>query len=142
LRADAKINFRNNSSELLFTYAEQFGEASETGHGVAAIDKKFEADWKGAHMKNILRTLALTGVVAAAAVVGQAQAQAQVGIAVQVGPPAPVAYIPPCPGVDFIWTPGYYAGTVWVPGRWVHHDRVYVARPYYHYDHRGWYGRR
>jgi hypothetical protein len=105
-------------------------------------------------MKSILRTLALTGVVAAAAVAGQAQAQAQVGIAVQVGPPAPVAYsayIPPCPGVDFIWTPGYYVGTIWTPGRWVHRDHYYVAhRDFYHndyhYDHidhrGGYYGRR
>ncbi len=64
-------------------------------------------------MKSILRTLALSGVVAAAAVAGQAQAQAQVGIAVRVGPSAPAYYddyVPPCPGLDFIWTPGYYAG--------------------------------
>jgi len=98
-------------------------------------------------MKGILRTLAITGVVAAAAVAGQAQAQAQVGIAVRVGPPVVYnAYIPPCPGVDFFWTSGYYAGAVWVPGRWVHRDGYYVAhRDYrdYHYDHRGWdHGRR
>ncbi|HZD50280.1 MAG TPA: hypothetical protein VE178_16175 [Silvibacterium sp.] len=101
-------------------------------------------------MKNVLRTLALTGIVAAAAVVGQAQAQAQVGIAVGVGP-APVyygGYIPPCPGVDFYWTPGYYTGAVWVPGRWLHRDRFYVEHRDYHYDHhdfdhRGWdHGRR
>ncbi len=100
-------------------------------------------------MKGILRTLALTGIVAAAAVAGQAQAQAQVGFAVRVGPSAPVyygGYVPPCPGVDFIWTPGYYVGAAWVPGSWVHRDRFYVAhRDYrdYHYDHRGWdHGRR
>lgn len=100
-------------------------------------------------MRNILRTLALTGVVAAAAVAGQAQAQAQVGIAVQEGAPVYYgAYVPPCPGPDFFWTPGYYAGRVWVPGRWVHHDRVYVEHRDYHYDHRdydhrGWdHGRR
>ena len=100
-------------------------------------------------MKNILRTLALTGVVAAAAVAGQAQAQ--VGVAVRVGAPAPVyydAYVPPCPGVDFYWVPGYYAGTIWVPGRWMHRDRVYVEHRGYYYDHhdfdhRGWdHGRR
>jgi hypothetical protein len=100
-------------------------------------------------MKGILRTLALTGIVAAAAAAGQAQAQ--VGIAVRVGPPAPIvynAYIPPCPGADFFWTPGYYAGTVWVPGRWAHHDRFYVAHRDYrfdrhNFDHGGWnYGRR
>ena len=100
-------------------------------------------------MKNILRTLALTGVVTAAAVAGQAQAQAQVGVAVRVGPPAPIvynAYVPPCPGVGFYWVPGYYAGTAWVPGRWTHRDRFYVEhREYrdYHFDHRGWdHGRR
>ena len=98
-------------------------------------------------MKRTLRTLVLSGIVAAAAVAGQAQAQAQV--AVRVGPIAPYyyqAYVPPCPGVDFIWTPGYYAGAVWVPGRWVHRDRFYVEhRDYhdYHFDHRGWdHGRR
>ncbi|HTA87543.1 MAG TPA: hypothetical protein VK729_14815 [Silvibacterium sp.] len=102
-------------------------------------------------MKRILRTLALTGIVTAAAVAGQAQAQAQVGFAVRVNPasvfPAPLyynaAYVPPCPGVDFFWTPGYYAGTAWVPGRWVHRDRFYVAHRDYRFDHRGWnYGRR
>ncbi|MBV8673605.1 MAG: hypothetical protein JOZ33_09245 [Acidobacteriaceae bacterium] len=104
-------------------------------------------------MRNILRTLALTGIVAAAAVAGQAQAQAQVGIAVRVGPPVYYSgYVPPCPGPDFYWTSGYYAGTVWVPGRWVHRDRYYVRdwdehrdydRHYRDYDrhdyyHRGW----
>src|SRR5271165_1710100 len=100
-------------------------------------------------MKRILRTLALSGVVAAAAVAGQAQAQAQAGLAVRIGPPAPAyyyGYVPPCPGVDFYWTPGYYAGTLWIPGRWVHRDRFYVAhrdyrydhRDYHDYDHRGW----
>jgi len=102
-------------------------------------------------MKGILRTLALTGIVAAA---GAAAAQAQVAFAVRVGPAAPVVYgngyMPPCPGVDYVWTPGYYAGAVWMPGRWVHHDRV-VVRDYgyahydrgYGFDHRGWdHGRR
>ncbi len=97
-------------------------------------------------MRNILRTLALTGVVAAAAVAGQAQAQAQVGIAVRVGSPAPIyygGYVPPCPGVDFCWTPGYYAGAVWVPGRWAHRDRFYIEHRDYHFDRRGWdHGRR
>ena len=100
-------------------------------------------------MRNILRTLALTGVVAAAAVAGQAQAQAQVGVAVQVGGPVYYgAYVPPCPGPDFSWTPGYYAGTIWVPGRWIHHDHYYAYNRDYHvdhrnYDHRGWdHGRR
>ena len=100
-------------------------------------------------MKNVLRTLALTGVVAAAAVAGAAKAQAQVGVAVQVGAPVYYgAYVPPCPGADFYWAPGYYAGTVWVPGRWVHRDHFYVVHRdygFYHrdFDHRGWeHGRR
>jgi hypothetical protein len=99
-------------------------------------------------MKSILRTLALSGVVAAAAVAGQAQAQ--VRFAVRVGPPAPAyydTYVPPCPGVDFYWTPGYYTGRAWMPGRWVHRDRLYVEHRDYRYDHhdfdRGWdHGRR
>jgi len=93
-------------------------------------------------MKGTLRTLALTGIVAAAAVAGQATAQAQVGIAVRVAPPVYYSnYVPPCPGVDFYWTPGYYTGAVWVPGRWIHRDQVYVGHDrFYHpdYDHRGY----
>lgn len=98
--------------------------------------------------KGILRALVLTGIVAAAT----AAAEAQVAIGVRVGPPAPVYYsnyVPPCPGVDFIWTPGYYTGAIWVPGRWVHHDPYVYAhhddRAYhaYHAENRGWdHGRR
>jgi len=97
-------------------------------------------------MKSILRTLALSGVVAAAAVAGQAQAQAQVGFAVRVGSPTPVyydTYVPACPGVGFVWTPGYYTGRVWVAGRWIHRDNFAYARHYDRFDHRGWdHGRR
>jgi hypothetical protein len=105
-------------------------------------------------MRIILRTLALTGVVAAAAVAGQTQAQAQVAIGAPVGGPVYYGgYVPPCPGPDFIWTPGYYAGTVWIPGRWMHRDRYYVEHRDYRFDrhdydrhdfdHRGWdHGRR
>jgi hypothetical protein len=96
-------------------------------------------------MKRILRTLALTGIVAAAA----AAAQAQVVVGVGVAPVAPVyanEYVPACPGVDYIWTPGYYVGHAWYPGRWAHRDHYVAARPYVHYDHfdhRGWdHGRR
>lgn len=110
-------------------------------------------------MTHMFRTLALTGIVAAAAIAGQAKAQAQVGIAVQVAPQGYYygAYAPPCPGPDFYWTPGYYAGSYWVPGRWVHRDRYYAYDRDYHrdynwhdrdyrghdFDHRGWdHGRR
>jgi hypothetical protein len=89
-------------------------------------------------MKGILRTLALTGIIAAAG----AAAQAQVAFGVRVGPPVPVAvydnYVPACPGVGFVWTPGYYAGRAWVPGRWMHRDGYVDARRDYRFDHRGW----
>jgi len=51
---------------------------------------------------------------------------AQVGIGVVVNiapPPLPVYDQPPCPGDDYIWTPGYWAWDgseyYWVPGTWV-----------------------
>ncbi|MDR3763511.1 MAG: YXWGXW repeat-containing protein [Acidobacteriota bacterium] len=38
-------------------------------------------------------------------------------------PPLPVYEQPPCPGPDFLWTPGFWAwgdeGYYWVPGTWV-----------------------
>jgi WXXGXW repeat (2 copies) len=76
-------------------------------------------------MKRMLRALAFSGILGAAAVA----AQAQIGVYVGVAPVAPVVseYVPPCPGVDFVWTPGYYAGRVWVAGRWAHRSG-YVAR--------------
>ena len=85
-------------------------------------------------MRPTLRTLALTGIVAVAAVAGQARAQAQVGFAVQVGPSGYYynSYVPPCPGVGYYWTPGYYAGAAWVPGRWIY-------REHYYYDHDRYY---
>jgi hypothetical protein len=83
-------------------------------------------------MKRILGALTL----AAATLIPAAAAHAQVGIAVQIRPPAPAyyygAYAPPCPGPDYYWTPGYYAGRVWVPGRWVY--RAYYGPRYYHHD--------
>jgi hypothetical protein len=99
-------------------------------------------------MKGILRTLALTGIMAAAG----AAAQAQVAVAVRVGPPAPplvyAGYAPACPGVGFVWTPGYYTGGIWVPGRWIHRDGYVDAHRDFRFDHRdygyrGWdHGRR
>ncbi|MDE3168937.1 MAG: YXWGXW repeat-containing protein [Acidobacteriota bacterium] len=51
-------------------------------------------------------------------------AQVAVGISVRIGPPAlPVYAQPICPGIDYIWVPGYWAwggdGYYWVPGTWV-----------------------
>jgi WXXGXW repeat (2 copies) len=47
-----------------------------------------------------------------------------VGISVNFAPPALPVYVqPPCPGVGYIWTPGYWAWNdgdyYWVPGTWV-----------------------
>lgn len=49
---------------------------------------------------------------------------AGVFISVGFGPPALPVYVqPPCPGVGYMWTPGYWAygpnGYFWVPGTWV-----------------------
>ena len=56
-------------------------------------------------------------------------AQIAVGISVHIGPPAlPVYAQPICPGVGYMWTPGYWAygpdGYYWVPGTWVMAPRV------------------
>jgi len=51
-------------------------------------------------------------------------------------PVAVVQTVPPCPGVDYVWVPGYWScypnGRVWVSGGW-HHRPVYVG-----YGRRGW----
>lgn len=84
-------------------------------------------------MKSILRALALTGIIG----LGAAGAQAQTRVFVGVRAPVVVAAVPACPGVGYVWSPGYYAGAVFVPGRWVY--RGYgpvVVRGYrygYHY---------
>ena len=56
-------------------------------------------------------------------------AQISVGISVHIGPPALPVYVQPvCPGVGYMWTPGYWAygpdGYYWVPGTWVMAPRV------------------
>jgi hypothetical protein len=55
---------------------------------------------------------------------GTSPAQVSVGVSIHVGPPVlPVYAQPICPGVGYIWTPGYWAygadGYFWVPGTWV-----------------------
>lgn len=83
-------------------------------------------------MKSILCALALTGMMG----LGAAGAQAQTRIYVGIGAPV-VAAVPPCPGAGYYWTPGYYAGPVWVPGRWMYRgydrDDYYRARPDWDY---------
>ena len=54
----------------------------------------------------------------------EAQVSVGIGIGIHVGPPVlPVYAQPICPGVGYIWTPGYWAygaeGYFWVPGTWV-----------------------
>jgi len=84
-------------------------------------------------MKSILRALALTGIVA----LGAAGAQAQrVVVGVRFGAPAVVAAVPPCPGVGYVWTPGYYAGAEFVPGRWVFRGPAPVVVVHRDYNHR------
>jgi hypothetical protein len=79
-------------------------------------------------MKHMLRALALAGILG----IGAAAAQAQVGVFVGVRrPPIVVAAVPPCPGLVYVWTPAYYAGAVFVPGRWIYrrgYDRAYAVR--------------
>jgi len=87
-------------------------------------------------MKSILRALALTGIVS----LGAAAAQAQPRVVFGVRAPAVVAAVPACPGVGYVWTPGYYSGPVFVPGRWVFRGGPVIARDfhagYYHRDFR------
>jgi hypothetical protein len=90
-------------------------------------------------MKRILRALAFTGILAVAA--AGAQAQAQVRAFVGFRAPVVVAAVPPCPGVGYVWTAGYYNGPAWVPGRWIYRGNggFYARRDYrfdYRYDHR------
>ena len=49
--------------------------------------------------------------------------QIAIGVSVSIAPPElPVYEQPPCPGDDYIWTPGYWAygdgDYYWVPGTW------------------------
>lgn len=103
----------------------------------------------------MIKRLFTAGAFAAAVLVTAIHpASAQVMFNLHVGPPAPVYEpVPPPPGVDLVWVPGYwgwnggryvwfrgryvhrpYAGARWVPDRWHHgphgyvHDRGYWAR--------------
>ena len=80
-------------------------------------------------MKNILRALALTGIIG----LGAAAAQAQPRVVVAVRTPAVVAAVPACPGEGYVWVPGYYSYNVFAPGRWVYRgfDHRVVVRDYH-----------
>jgi hypothetical protein len=59
----------------------------------------------------------------------QSRSQVVVGVSVRIGPPAlPVYEQPICPGLGFLWVPGYWAygsdGYFWVPGTWVEPPEV------------------
>ena len=56
--------------------------------------------------------------------------------------PVPVAVVqtvPACPGVNYVWAPGFWSyrptGYVWVPGAWRCRPE-YAARGYFHAGHR------
>ncbi len=73
--------------------------------------------------------------------------------ATQAPPPLPEYDQPPCPGDDYIWTPGYWnyssEGYYWVPGAWVNapYQGALWTPGYWGYDrgrygwHRGYWGR-
>jgi hypothetical protein len=63
--------------------------------------------------KMVLGAAVAIGGLAAAATPANAAVRVFVG-----APIAPVAYVPACPGPGYVWTAGYYAGGVWVPGFW------------------------
>ena len=87
-------------------------------------------------MKGLIRALAFTGIIAVAAAAGTKQANAQVGFGVRVAPPVYYnTYQPACPGVGFIWAPAYYAGSSWIPGRWIHREDYAYAHRDYRFDH-------
>ncbi|HKT74941.1 MAG TPA: hypothetical protein VJQ47_18785 [Steroidobacteraceae bacterium] len=83
-----------------------------------------------------------------------------IGVSINVAPPPlPVYTQPPCPGVDYIWTPGYWAwadddyywvpgtwvlaptpGLLWTPGYWGWSEGIYVWNAGYWAPHVGFYG--
>jgi len=73
----------------------------------------------------VLGLAILLGMLACFAVsAAPASAQVVVGVSVAFGPPEiPLYDQPPCPGDDYIWTPGYWDWDgdeyFWVPGTWV-----------------------
>lgn len=85
-------------------------------------------------MKRFLRALACTGLLGAVAAVAQAQARVFVGVRAPLHRDVLVA-APPCPGVGYVWVPGYYMGAIWYPGRWIFRGYAYDHDRGYGYDH-------
>ena len=85
---------------------------------------------------------------------------ASAGVLITIAPPIlPVFALPPLPGPNYIWAPGYWAygdddyywvpgtwvrapepGLLWTPGYWGWHDGVYVWNAGYWGPHIGYYG--
>lgn len=120
---------RNICVHLLFTLMERIGTQARR-----------QAKLMRATRMNMMKRTLLTLALAVGTLFTTAAAHAQVGVAVRVGPAA--VYATPCPGPGYVWAPGYYAGPVWYPGRWVYRGyyRPYYARPHYHayYNHPYW----
>ncbi|MGD0737635.1 MAG: hypothetical protein ABR976_21085 [Terracidiphilus sp.] len=80
----------------------------------------------------------MLGAALAAGTLGLAAAPAkaaEVGVYVR----GPVAYVPPSPGVGYVWVGGYRAHGYWFPGRWNYRGPVvrygggrFYGRGYYH----------
>jgi hypothetical protein len=88
-------------------------------------------------MNRILRYVfpTLLGALVAAAFGSSANAGVSISIALA-PPPLPVYVLPPVPGPNYIWAPGYWAYAdddyYWVPGTWVLAPRVgYLWTPGY-----------
>jgi hypothetical protein len=129
---------RNNFRALAFIPGRDDPAEREPDEKRFRTSRAIEAGTQEVEMKNILRALALTGIIG----LGAAGAQAQTRVVVAVGAPAVVAAVPACPGVGYVWVAGYYNGPVFVPGRWVYRGyapRVVVRGGYYH---RGFWYRR
>jgi len=79
-------------------------------------------------MKTHIRYFSLLGLVVLGLLVGSLSPARAVGVFVNIGiapPPLPVYVQPACPGLGYMWTPGYWAWDptlddyYWVPGTWV-----------------------
>ena len=113
---------RNISGGLAFISNKRRGSEVESGS---------QRNPGGLTMKRMLRALVFCGILATAA----AAAQAEVFVGVRAPfRPAVVAAVPSCPGVGYIWAPGYYAGAVWVPGRWNYRGNGYGGPRYFRED--------
>src|SRR5277367_3811061 len=78
-------------------------------------------------MKTHIKYFFCFGLVALGLLLGSLSPARAVGVFVNVGiapPPLPVCVQPACPGLGYIWTPGYWAWDptmndyYWVPGTW------------------------